>query len=70
MLLVTGLPHFQGNSEFLSWRKSQGDSGSFDLLFKLRETRGSFDFLKKVQGVLRFEKSQEIFFDKFRMRLN
>ena len=45
---VTRVATHSGNSgklrEFLSWRKSQGDSGNSDLFFKHRETQGSYDF--------------------------
>ena len=53
--LKAGLPHTQG---------TQGNSGNFDLFFKLREV---LIFSKKFREVLRFLKSRKIF-DIFRMR--
>ena len=51
----TGFPHTQGNS------------GNFDIFLKLREM---LIFSKKFKEVLRFYKSQEFFFARFRMRFN
>ena len=54
-----------GNSgklrEFSSWRKSQGNSGNFDLLLKLRETQEYFDLSNKFREIFRFLKFKKIF---------
>ena len=44
--------------EFSSRRKSKGNSGNFDIFFKLREV---LIFSKKFREVLNFFKSQDIF---------
>ena len=45
-----GLPHTQETQGIFKLKKSQGNSGNFDLNFILRETQGSFKFFIKNSG--------------------